>query len=499
MVWTLFQAVEPILDSTVSYVLPFYGSLKTCFLFWIFISRSAATFKVVHYWLRPLVSPYERMIDVILATTVSILLNFVFLASLPISRVLLWIKRLSLVKAIQSLFKRPPSSHPIVAPPSPQHQRRGSDLVPPPIRRPAPTHGTHSLRKQISNSSLGSRPSASGIGVGRPPTTKSHLSVPHRSLSSSSSTSASASATSHPPSRIPSRTRTVSASASSSAHQAAIKALRNLPPPPSGFHPGASGGFAFIPPTPSTPTQSHMSIPPSSISLFSPVVPGSFASFPAPAAVTPLKMPAGAKKDTPKKTRSSTSNKITSDASGLRKIKPFQPVRRSARTSTRNEHLPSDASHSGDEEMADEEQQDGRNVKVTPSKRRSVANANGPTQDEPFSLPTTATKRQKLQVHEDGSGESAPVSNGNAVGGKLTTSVVAARKKTDTAAAPVRTNGRTTKRPPLSQAAKRAAAASAMKRAGDESEAEKSDAASGTRTSSRLRGGTINRRGRAVK
>lgn len=339
VVWSLFQSLEPVGDATISFFLPFYGSIKTILLLWVFFARTAASTSLLTMLIQPVMRPYEGTIDSILGAVLSLFFNVMFLCSIPISRLSRNIGNQAFVQRAYQLLPwtkqaQPKAEKPVRA----NGIKKAAERVPPPssIRKPpkpsegggggtalktgSSANGPGQLRKAPSLDRLrlpsteSSRQRTVSLGRGKPPLSGSRISSSGRSASTSSAAIAAASTPSTAP--IPSQSGSQT-----------FRSLQDLPPPPSGFQvAGASGGFAFIPSTPTQSTRAKLSpampnllMTPSLI--FSPIVPGAFAPTPG-LPKQPLKMPVEARA---KKTKSSiTTNHVEAERQGKKKAEPKQ-------------------------------------------------------------------------------------------------------------------------------------------------------------------------------
>ncbi|CAO1633141.1 unnamed protein product [Sympodiomycopsis kandeliae] len=502
LIWILFQSLEnnSWIESILQLMIPFYSSLKTCFLFWVFIARSNATMKLTGNVLRPIIHPYERMIDTVLMVAIGIALNAIFLASLPISHARVYIKQWirHLGNAMSNAFSREsvaipdtsktknlsqsPRQRTLVPPPSNRKRKSstpgsGNGSLPSaePTRAPANNHLRlpstlpPGIRKHRSASSLSTAPSTTSV---RKPSANSQSAG--RSVSGGvkpHAVSSSISSTTRIPARIPSASlasatpRIASQSLSSTTPRnvsESLSALNDLPRPPQGFTPGASGGFAFIPPAISTPSKSSSA----TNGMFSPIVPGAFSmhvqTTPSSSSSSP-KMPAKAKA---KASPSKSNGKITSSTQSQRS--KFVPVRRSRRVAQKDM---SEAEGDGDTDVDTEMNDAGSNddhptTKVTPAKRsgdaQAVAQSNSTGKKDPASATrTTRIRTTSLPMHKkakvNDEKEAAPAVE------RAVTRRTARSRTNSTVADAVHDDdivGRASRsRPPVSQAARRAATA----------------------------------------
>ncbi|KAN0061030.1 hypothetical protein ACQY0O_006764 [Thecaphora frezii] len=58
--------LEPLCDKTLSWVVPFYDSLKTLFFLWLLFTRSIGSTMLFHRFVVPMVEPYEPIVDTII-------------------------------------------------------------------------------------------------------------------------------------------------------------------------------------------------------------------------------------------------------------------------------------------------------------------------------------------------------------------------------------------------------------------------------------------------
>ncbi|PWN25213.1 hypothetical protein BDZ90DRAFT_84005 [Jaminaea rosea] len=273
VVWTLYQSVEPVLDAIASYIVPFYSTLKTAFLLWLFFARTGASMRIISTLINPVLAPYQVLIDAIISSTLNLFFNLTFLASLPISWGLLYVRRSTGRVVNWARLWMPWREAKIEDSPSKSVRNGdGSPRMPPPSlstrRRPRPSSdGSPSL------SAPTQRHRTASLGMGRPAQLAPHSSA--RSVSSSSGSS-----------------RPTAPSA------ATMKALQDLPPAPTGFFTtsqAGDGSFAFIPGGQKEETE-DASLP-AALDPFTPsILPGGFGlSNVVGKKRGPLKMPAAAK------------------------------------------------------------------------------------------------------------------------------------------------------------------------------------------------------------
>ncbi|PWN19155.1 hypothetical protein BCV69DRAFT_294773 [Microstroma glucosiphilum] len=455
VVWTVYQTIEPIADSVASFVIPFYGSLKTLFLLWIFLGRASASTRLMQSFIQPVLRPYESTIDALFAVCLSFFFNVVFLSSLPIAHMLIWLKKGPL-RLLRNIDWRWPwlegNTSGVV-----KHERTAGPVpravvaqrVPPPTSRKA-SRQSPIVRNRQSDDSGGSdggqttesvkahrltgparRPTAE-TGASQTKGRSASGSAPISSLPKSRVVSGPAAAghsaaavrsNSGPSTTLPqSKTMNFTAPTSRQTESLALakksEILNRLPAVPQGFSQGVDGGFAFIPPaTPPARQQNpslrpHLDAPITAAHLFSPVFPGSFA--PKPEAATPLRMPEDAKSSskpvasatsTPKrKVKSSTAARLSakpiSNKSADSKIKADRRRRQASTPVEHREKAGEDLFLRISETSSEEENEDAPYI-IEPPDHSSPAKRKILRPSTSMVLPSSRSKRQKLDVLAD--------------------------------------------------------------------------------------------------
>ncbi|CAO1622430.1 unnamed protein product [Parajaminaea phylloscopi] len=399
IVWYIFQSLEALCDPIATYVIPFYGTFKTCVLLWLFFARTVASTWVVKGLLQPIVGPYERIIDPLLATVLSLSFNAMFLASLPVFWIairardtFIKVKEVFLGSLSSSDSNASRISHPSI--PGPPVSLR----MPPPTRKARRSSGVHRTDSDRDNI-------ARGPGGGGPSIRKQsiHPSVHLDNVKAQGGQIVSQSA---------------AKSSQEESHPSQVDSNGNMKFPPTkaptatGPNPsslgdqsftktqGVSGGFALIPDSPSqrssvenrlNDASGDMALP---LSPFTPsVFPGSFTAKSAPGPNKRLlKMPSGAKA-TPKKTRSSTSVKPAFVPPSVIVAGPREVV------SPRN--APATVEASPDSSRTAVSKSSAHNIAGLHAQPPSSAKRRRRSPSPPVSMASPSEKKTKLDVFED--------------------------------------------------------------------------------------------------
>lgn len=438
LVWTLYQTLEPVCDLLACFFFPFHASFKTCFLFWLFFARSRAATCIIRGFLQPLVTPYEGIIDSLMAAALSFFFNAVFLLSLPLAWVASHV-RLGAARFKKYLLGWTDSSSARCSQSGPLHGEavsKASRMPPPARRKPLRSSGADQLRnwKGLTHAHVPSGVDHSkkdDIAVYTSAETREGVKIHGESRKSPYSGT----------------TASVYGFHESLAHRSStILAALDSPPFVPSSDPsytrtqGASGGFAFIPSHESVihypsctiidkaaSTDEELPLDPFTPSL----LPGGF-GLPHPQVVAPkivLKMPKGAKARA-RKTKSSVTASLRasavdgrSDLSGSQrkvgrdslpraKESPLFPSEKG----NKDERMDSDAPKSENNQIsANLNGQSSVAIRGTRSamakshsKRRRVSPSTTPTYEAP------ADKRTKLAVFEDDNAQELLVSAANA-------------------------------------------------------------------------------------